>query len=408
MLLNKSRAQDYMERFGIDTLVASSPVNVSYFTDLDCWLYRVAKQYMLQPGSFDRLIQSFAVFHTDGDPSIILGADLAFFAQNSWVKDVRTYGSPSFDFSKTSSPKKRLMNLYTHHNFERPIDALISALQNNGPAHQVTGIDPDGLTQQDLEVLSKKLPNAAIKNAKELIRFVRMVKSAEEFKRMERALEINEKGLKKSIGAARAGGTTGEMVRTHAVYSANRGGVAEHYLYSTSGLGYSSSPHRNLSGNEILTADSGTIFEMYYSDTGNTLSFRSSKTLRHTYQVLRDAMLGAFDVIRPGVKPSHVAGTMKKYLESNGVRNCPAHGHGLGLEMRDYPVIHPTMKGKVSDDLINTEIDIPLEEGMIINLETPLLIFQVASLQIERTVVVTKKGFRPLYPQDREEPIIVG
>ncbi|MCE2397104.1 aminopeptidase P family N-terminal domain-containing protein [Candidatus Poribacteria bacterium] len=38
MLFNKTRAQEYMRRCGVDVLVATSPVNITYFSDYRCWI----------------------------------------------------------------------------------------------------------------------------------------------------------------------------------------------------------------------------------------------------------------------------------------------------------------------------------------------------------------------------------
>ena len=38
MLFNKTRAMAYMERCGVDVLVATSPVNVTYFSGYYCWI----------------------------------------------------------------------------------------------------------------------------------------------------------------------------------------------------------------------------------------------------------------------------------------------------------------------------------------------------------------------------------
>ena len=51
MLLNKARLESYMDKYGIDAIVGTTHLNVSYMTDLDCWFYRSFKDYMFSPGA---------------------------------------------------------------------------------------------------------------------------------------------------------------------------------------------------------------------------------------------------------------------------------------------------------------------------------------------------------------------
>jgi hypothetical protein len=56
-----------MRRHGLDALVATSPVNVTYFSDYHCWIDPLLKEYMTAPGSTeDRALKCFAVFPADG------------------------------------------------------------------------------------------------------------------------------------------------------------------------------------------------------------------------------------------------------------------------------------------------------------------------------------------------------
>jgi len=51
--------------------------------------------------------------------------------------------------------------------------------------------------------------------------------------------------------------------------------------------------------------------------------------------------------------------------------------------------------------------DASLEENMVINLETPYYYLGVGSFHIEKSFVVTTRGFRELIPQKRETPFIM-
>ena len=49
MRLNKDRAAAMMEECGVDVLIATSPVNITYLTDYSCWIDPLFKDYMMSP-----------------------------------------------------------------------------------------------------------------------------------------------------------------------------------------------------------------------------------------------------------------------------------------------------------------------------------------------------------------------
>jgi hypothetical protein len=47
MLLHRQRATAFMRQCCVDALVATSPVNITYFSDYACWLDPLFKEYMM-------------------------------------------------------------------------------------------------------------------------------------------------------------------------------------------------------------------------------------------------------------------------------------------------------------------------------------------------------------------------
>ncbi len=56
---------------------------------------------------------------------------------------------------------------------------------------------------------------------------------------------------------------------------------------------------------------------------------------------------------------------------------------------------------RLRDECIDVDANLPLEEGMVINLEIPLDVPGSRSFQIEKTFLITADGARPIVPQDR-------
>jgi Xaa-Pro aminopeptidase len=122
--------------------------------------------------------------------------------------------------------------------------------------------------------------------------------------------------------------------------------------------------------------------------------------------VLRAAILevGAA-AVAPGVRASSVHHAMADHLAGEGVNGCFPHGHGLGLEIRDYPILVPDTGLRIADDTVDVAADLPLEAGMVVNLEVTQFLPGVASLEVEIGLVVTETGARPLAAQERAAPV---
>src|SRR5215468_5172327 len=104
MLFNRVRATNYMHQYGLDALVATSPANITYFTDYHSWQDPIFKEYMFSPGAPATLVQGYSVFPLDGEPALVVSPLSAVNAADSWVKDVYTYGDPGQDDTQPPAP----------------------------------------------------------------------------------------------------------------------------------------------------------------------------------------------------------------------------------------------------------------------------------------------------------------
>ncbi|HIM11403.1 TPA: M24 family metallopeptidase, partial [Candidatus Poribacteria bacterium] len=78
------------------------------------------------------------------------------------------------------------------------------------------------------------------------------------------------------------------------------------------------------------------------------------------------------DTIEPGVKSSEIQTAMAQVLDQQNVQASLPHGHGLGLEIRDYPIIVPKNDLYIRDDCVEIPSDLPLETNMVVNLEASI------------------------------------
>jgi Xaa-Pro aminopeptidase len=131
-----------------------------------------------------------------------------------------------------------------------------------------------------------------------------------------------------------------------------------------------------------------------------------SDSMQARHAALFACLNAGSEAIAPGVKSSRVRDAMWDTLNARGITASFPHGHGLGLEVRDYPILVADNGLRIRDDCIDLPSDLPLETNMVINLEAAIRMPTVGSLHMERSFVVTADACRPLVPQDRSKPVV--
>jgi Xaa-Pro dipeptidase len=414
MLLNRSRAIQFMRECGLDVIVATSPVNVTYFSEYYCWTDPLAKEYMGSPGASSNLTLNCAVFPLEGELALVLGPAFALNACDSWARDLRIYGDFPLDWSLLSSPSSELEQRYIKLLRERPRystapEALVATLRERGLEGARIGLDAESLPAATLDVIRKELPRAEIKNCSNLIRLIRMVKTEEELKRLVRAAEISEQAVFDSFALARPGGTASELTVDYRTAVAKCGADFDHFIFGARGLTIFSEPEYHFVPNDVMYTDFGCIYGHYFSDSGATLAVNGiSSVLSEKYAAVRACMDAGAGAMRPGVKASAVQAAMVAALKERGITASFPHGHGIGMEIRDYPILVPDNGLRIHDDCVNVASDLPMEVGMVNNLEVCVFFPVVGSVAIEESFLVTAEGSRQLVPQDRRAPIIAA
>jgi Xaa-Pro aminopeptidase len=411
MLFNKPRAMEYMRRCGIDALVATSPINITYFTDYYFWLDPMFKEYWMSPGASSSLGQAYAVFPLEGEPALVVGPQQAVNAADLWVRDLHLYGDTGLDDSlpPTALPgeAERLYDLL--HRPQRnstPTEALLSILKARGLAGARIGLEMEGLTLPAKQALQGALPRAVVKDCSNLLRLIRAVKSADEMDRIARSAQINEEAGMESLALARPGGPVADIVQHFRARVTELGADFDHFGYGFRGLGVATEPDYRLADDDVMFMDWGCNYRRYYSDTGTTLAMEAPATLMlERHAALRAGMAAGMQMIGPGVKASAVRGAMQQALNAHGITACNPHGHGVGLEIRDYPIIVADNGLRLRDDCIDVPSDLALEVDMVFNLEAAIFMPGSGSPHIERSFVVTPEGGRSLTAQDRSGPV---
>jgi Xaa-Pro dipeptidase len=412
MLFNRVRALEYMDRCGLDALIATSPVNITYFTDYFCWLDPLFRAYMTSPGAPSTLFQRYTVFPRQGEPALVVDPLLAVNAADVWVRDLYTFGDAGLDAGLPSDQLDDIGRRFVDVNARQPkaadsTAALLDILRARGLTDARLGLEMEGVTPQARAAIIGALPGAQIRDCSNLIRLLRAVKTDDELARLTRAAEINELAAMESLAMARPGRALAEMAQHYRVRAAGLGADFDHYAFGMRGVGIATEPDYRLSDGEVLYVDFGCIYRRCFSDSGTTLALRTpSADMLRRHAALRSCLDAAVGQIRPGVRASQVRAAMWQALNAGGITASHPHGHGLGLEVRDYPIIVPDNGLHIRDECIDVPSDLPLEANMVINLESVNFLPGIGSLHIEKSFVVTETGCRALVEQDRSGPFI--
>ncbi len=150
--------------------------------------------------------------------------------------------------------------------------------------------------------------------------------------------------------------------------------------------------------------DMGCTYDRYLADTGAAFYVgRWARDATELYEGLRAQLEDAADRLAPGVGSLDIFNALRDFATKRGMKFIQ-HGHALGLEPREHPVIMDLPNRTISDDFVSVNSNIPLEENMVLNIETPYYSLNTASYNLEQTFVITKKGARLLRSQDRSKP----
>lgn len=201
MLLNRDRALQMMEQYELDALVATSPENVTYLSDYSSLAFQRSR------GS-----QFYAILPREGsDATLIVPiSELPVLAERpSWIEDIRTYGvyhMARLAGAKLEGAEKRLdeMRRFCPHS-EMPILALVGALREKGLAKGRLGMDELDVSFSRMDEMRGALPQAKFIPASEILKEIRMVKTAEEVERLKISSQINEEALRAMMSLVREG-----------------------------------------------------------------------------------------------------------------------------------------------------------------------------------------------------------
>ncbi len=403
MLLNKPRAYEIMDKYGLDGLVARDQLNVFYLTNFWGALMKMQRDF-----------SNFALLPRQEDAPaalVISGSEMHRTAtMQTWVPNLIAYSfrvKPNLrDFDPSTeepeaeewmawptregaqlSPLEQQWSSITAEQAERavatPAWGLKGALKDAGLERGTIGVDDPRMIHWLHEM---GLPDLKGVEATNIFREIRMIKSAEEIDILRQAAIINEASCEAAIAAFREGAEWQEIETAYAVEMARRGGKSVYIVPGTGGL-----PHSHIRRGEPVMIDAFGEFNHYHGDIGRTAVLgEATDEMIKCNKAMQIGWETAYEMIRPGLKGSEMTQAVLDAVRKSGFPGfLIAVPHSIGLEHTDHPL-------PIGRDLPGSMGDMVLQENMVINVDMPYHELGWGAMHLEDTVRVTKNGCEPL------------
>lgn len=288
-----------------------------------------------------------------------------------------------------------------YHDHEDPWELVKSALHKNDKIPQSIGIEYDQMTMDRYNAVTSILPNTAVKDAKELVANLRVIKNKKEYTLLKQAADLADFGIETGIKAINEGVREIDIIAT-IEYELKKKGI-QGMSFSTMALSgaKTASPHGNpgtkkIEKGDMVLFDLGVVYEGYCSDITRTVAYKSvTDEQKKIYQTVLEAEQKAIDISAIGTPVGQVDLAARKHIEAAGYGEYFTHriGHGLGIETHEYPSMH-------------SKNDLALKEGMCYTIEPGIYVPGSGGVRIEDMVYMTDKGPEILTQSPKELRII--
>ncbi len=238
---------------------------------------------------------------------------------------------------------------------------------------------------------------------------LRRIKYPSEVERLRRATELSEAGMRFAVEELRPG-MTATHVRHRYVMGVARAAMADprYQDYSDDwilpavgagvGIGVDSERDAGLQEGDLIKFDCGTTVGGYRGDGGRTFVYGKVKpAAERLFGVLQEAHDRACEAIRPGVEVGEIFRIAQDHITRNGYPRFRRghYGHSLGIDTfhEEPPYVS---EGERT----------PLQEGMVLAIETPAYTTDAGAIMIEDLVHVLPNGIERLHKLPHELGVI--
>jgi len=419
--MNNKLAHYYMEKYALDAIIATQPVSLRYFCKFDCWVTDYSQEWMGKPGGSNSNVTLFCILTNTDYKVLIVPTGLAPFTLDTDINEVIFFGSPS-PLAKSDRGRKEIstsenelnqfdkkqLRILENDIFTEPVSALESVIKEKGLNSSNIGFELRGFNEGVFNKITEKLPTCSFKDCTEIIRLIRMIKTDEEISHLSRSAELNESALQQSARIIKAETTFKDAFNKFKNVVESNDGIIEHYIFSSYGCGVCDKRDYLFKKNQFIFLDSGAYLSNYISDLGVTIFLNKvDKKYMEIFNRINEGLIIGLDSLKIGTFCSKVNNNIIEYLDMHNIHKTETHGHGIGIQPTEYPIISSTLPNFIYDNGFEKDsADFKLEENMVVAIEIPYYIYGEGSYLAEVNALITKRGYQLLTSQDRKTPII--
>lgn len=226
---------------------------------------------------------------------------------------------------------------------------------------------------------------------------LRMVKDETEIALIQKAVNISEQAMAKTLPFIRPGvrETDVAIELEFNMRKAGAGGVAFEMIVASgerSALPHGRASEKIIAKGDFVTIDFGAMYGGYCADITRTFVVgKADSKQKEIYATVLAAQLAGLTAVAPGKTGREVDAVARKIIADAGYADYFGHGlgHGLGLFIHEDPRLSPVG-------------DIVLVPGMTVTVEPGIYLPGWGGVRIEDTVVVTADGARALSTGSKE------
>jgi len=220
-----------------------------------------------------------------------------------------------------------------------------------------------------------------------IIEELRQIKEPEEIEAIRKGMKITSLAFKFIKSFIKPGVKELEVVAELERFIRYQGASGASFEIIVASGPNSSFPHhmpgsRRIQRDEPVLIDMGVDYSGYKTDlTRVFFSGKIKPLVRKVYDIVAVSQREAISRIKPCVKLAEIDAAARQYITSKGYGGFFGHalGHGIGLEVHEYPKI----SGKEQSEL---------KPGMIFTVEPAIYLPKQFGIRIEDMVLVTQKG----------------
>lgn len=220
------------------------------------------------------------------------------------------------------------------------------------------------------------------------IESIRIIKSKDEFGKIQTAQDISEKAYLDMLDILKPGVRERELA-AYLEYKMKLYGAEDISFDLITITGKKTSlPHGVpsddvVSRGDFFTCDFGAVYEGYHSDTTRTVAIgNATDEMKSIYEIVLKAQLEALEKVQPGVRCSEVDLTARDIISKAGYGEFFGHstGHGVGLDIHEQP-------------FVSSKSEAVLKAGMVITDEPGIYLPNKFGVRIEDMLAVTSEGY---------------